>query len=82
MSAISINWSDLAKVVEVSGAFAVGIVVVFALGAVGLSRVATARADGASTTTRVSGYAIAGVAFATCAAATLYALYLLIPQFH
>ena len=82
MSAISISWSDLAKVVEVSAAFGVGIVAVFALGTVGLSRVATARAEGASTTARIGGYVVAGSAFAACAAATLYGLYLLIPQFH
>lgn len=82
MSAISINWSDLAKVVEVSAAFGIGIVAVFALGTLGISRVATARAEGASTATRISGYAAATLAFVTCASATLYGLYLLIPQFH
>ena len=82
MSAISINWSDLAKVVEVSAAFGIGIVAVFALGTLGISRVATARAEGASAATRVGGYAVAALAFATCASATLYGLYLLIPQFH
>jgi hypothetical protein len=82
MAAITINWSDLAKVAEVSLAFGVGIVAVFALGTLGISRVATAREQRSSTATRVSGYLVAGVAFATCAAATLYGLYLLIPQFH
>jgi hypothetical protein len=82
MAAITISWSDLAKVAEVSLAFGVGIVAVFALGTLGISRVATARAEHASTATRVSGYLAAGSAFALCAAATLYGLYLLIPQFH
>jgi hypothetical protein len=82
MAAISINWADLAKVAEVSVAFGVGIVAVFALGTLGISRVATARERQASTATRVSGYLVAGLAFALCATATLYGLYLLIPQFH
>jgi len=79
MSAISISWTDLAKVAEVSLAFGVGLVAVFALGSLGISRLATAREQGGS---RVGGYVLAGVAFAACAAATLYGLYLLIPQFH
>jgi hypothetical protein len=79
MAAISINWADLGKVAEVSLAFGVGIVAVFALGSLGVSRLATARERGGS---RVGGYVLAGAAFAACAAATLYGLYLLIPQFH
>jgi hypothetical protein len=79
MAAISISWSDLARVAEVSLAFGVGIVAVFALGSLGISRLATVRERGGS---RVGGYFVAGAAFATCAAATLYGLYLLIPQFH
>ena len=79
MSAISISWSDLARVAEVSLAFGVGIVAVFALGSLGISRLATVRERGGS---RVGGYVVAGTAFAACVAATLYGLYLLIPQFH
>ena len=79
MAAISISWSDLARVAEVSFAFGVGIVAVFALGSLGISRLATAREQGSS---RIGGYAVAGAAFAACAAATLFGLYLLIPQFH
>jgi hypothetical protein len=79
MAAISISWADLAKVAEVSLAFGVGIITVFALGSLGISRIATARERGGS---RAGGYVAAGAAFAACAAATLYGLYLLIPQFH
>ena len=82
MSAISINWADLGKVAEVSLAFGVGIVAVFALGVLGLARVESARADGATTSARVGGYLLAGLAFLLCAAALGYGLYLLIPQFH
>jgi hypothetical protein len=86
MSAISIHWAGLAKVAEVSLAFGVGIVAVFALGVLGLSRVESARAGtgaaGGSATARVTGYLTATVAFLACAAAVGYGLYLLIPQFH
>ena len=82
MSAISIHWSSLAQVAEVSLAFGVGIVAVFTLGVLGLSRAATAREARSAGGRAVSGFVLAGAAFATCAAATLFGLYLLIPQFH
>jgi hypothetical protein len=82
MAGITIHWAGLAKVAEVSLAFGVGIVAVFALGTLGISRVATARSGQASTAARIGGYLTAGLAFALCAAATLYGLYLMIPQFH
>lgn len=43
MSAVSIHWSGLAEVAVVSLVFGVGIVVVFALGVVGLSKLEQAR---------------------------------------
>ncbi len=79
--AISIDWAELGKVAEVSAAFGVGVVAVFALGVLASSRVTAAR-EAQRTTQRVTGFAIAGSAFALCAAAVLYGLYLLIPQFH
>jgi hypothetical protein len=82
MADITIHWSGLIKVAEVSLAFGVGIVAVFALGVLGLSRVEAARVGGASAGTKVGGYAVAGAAFLACAAAAAYGLYLLIPQFH
>ncbi|MGH8862593.1 MAG: hypothetical protein ACRDVG_15400 [Jatrophihabitantaceae bacterium] len=82
MADITIHWAGLAKVAEVSVAFGVGIVAVFALGTLGVSRVATARSSDASTATRIGGYLVAGIAFTVCAAAAGYGLYLLIPQFH
>jgi hypothetical protein len=82
MSAITIHWSGLLKVAEVSLAFGVGIVTVFALGVLGLSRLETARSTEVPGGSRAAGFAIAGIAFAACASATLYGLYLLIPQFH
>jgi hypothetical protein len=74
MAAIEIKWSELGQVAGVSLAFGVGIVVVFTLGVAALSGGVEGR--GASRT------AIAAVAFALCAAAAGYGLYLLIPQFH
>ena len=82
MAAVTIHWSDLAKVAEVSLVFGVGIVAVFALGVLGLSRLETARSTEVPGGSRITGYLLAGSAFAACAAATLYGLYLLIPQFH
>lgn len=82
MADISIHWSGLAKVAEVSLAFGVGIVVVFALGVVGLSKVEQARAGEGSSSTRAGGFALAGTAFLVCAAAVAYGLYMIIPQFH
>lgn len=82
MSAISINWADLGKVAGVSLAFGAGIVIVFALGVLGLSRLETARATEGTSAVRVTGFVQAGLAFAVCAAAAGYGLYLLIPQFH
>jgi hypothetical protein len=79
--AISIDWADLAKVAEVSAAFGVGIVAVFALGVLATSRTTAAR-SAQRTPQRVTSFAIAGTAFALCAGAVLYGLYLLIPQFH
>jgi hypothetical protein len=79
-----IHWADLVKVAWVSLAFGAGIAVVFALGVVGAAqveadRVGAARATAAS---RVRGYLIAGSCFTACAAAALFGIYLIVPQFH
>lgn len=82
MSGIEIKWDGLAKVAEVGLAFGVGIAVVFTLGVLGLSRAESAREAPNGLSARSTGLALAGVAFAGCAAAVLYGLYLLIPRFH
>jgi hypothetical protein len=82
MAGIEIHWSGLVKVAEVSLVFGVGIVAVFALGVLGLSRADAAKSAPAGSAARVSGLAGAGVAFLACGAGLLYGLYLLIPQFH
>lgn len=79
---ISINWADLGKVAGVSLAFGAGLVIVFTLGVLGLTKAEAAREAPAGSTGRASGLALAGLAFAGCAAAVLYGLYLVIPQFH
>lgn len=79
MAAIDIDWAALGKAAGVSLVFAVGIIVVFTVGVLGVSRVQAAREDGTSSG---PGFAMAGTAFVVSAAAVLYGLYLLIPQFH
>jgi hypothetical protein len=67
----------------VSLAFGVGIAVVFALGVVGTAQADTARAGtGRAGTGRVRGYVVAGSCFTACAAAALFGIYLIVPQFH
>lgn len=80
MAAISISWSDLAKVAEVSLAFSVGIVVVFALGVLGLSRVAAVRTGRSGSA--AAAFTLAGACFAACATAAAYGIWLIVPQFH
>jgi hypothetical protein len=79
--ASSIDWAELGQVAAVSALFGVGIVAVFALGVLAGTKGATARAT-ARPAQRLTGFVVAGTAFALCAAAVLYGLYLLIPQFH
>jgi hypothetical protein len=82
MASIQIHWSGLAKVAEFGLAFGVGIVAVFALGVLALSRAESARSAPSGSPGRAAGLAAAGAAFAVCAGALGYGLYLLIPQFH
>ena len=85
---MQIKWDDLGQVAEVSFAFGVGIVVVFTLGVLGLGRRNEGRRDDGrryqdgGARTRAVALSGAVVAFALCAAAVAYGLYLLIPQFH
>ena len=72
---MQIKWDDLGHVAEVSFAFGVGIVVVFTLGVLGLGLMQEGRG-------RAVGLSGAVTAFALCAAAVGYGLYLMIPQFH
>jgi hypothetical protein len=89
---MTIDWNALLEVALVSFAFGVGIVTLFSVGILGYARVA--REDSAhAAVDQVTfgepsqgsrGAVLAGSAacFAACAAAGLYGLYLIIPQFH
>ncbi|MGI8666087.1 MAG: hypothetical protein ACR2N4_08670 [Jatrophihabitans sp.] len=80
---MSIDWTALVKVAGVSLAFGVGIVAVFSLGLLGLSQLPAAPAAGAGHPARPVGRTLlAGLCFAGCAAAVVYGLWLIVPQFH
>ncbi|MFF3562204.1 hypothetical protein ACFYXS_19410 [Streptomyces sp. NPDC002574] len=73
---MQLDWSALGEVAAVSTGVTVGVVVVFALGVLGLSRAEGSR-DGATVS-----YAAAGLCFLACAAVVAYGIYLIVPQFH
>jgi hypothetical protein len=79
-----IDWASLGKVAGVSLIFGVAIVTIFSVGIVGLSWYHGE--DGSAAvgqgTSRNAGLAMASVSFVLCAAAVVYGLYLIIPQFH
>lgn len=72
-----IDWISLLKVAAVSLLFGVGIVTVFSLGLAALPESRTSGSPRAG-----GGAAVAGVCFLACAAAVLYGIYLIVPQFH
>ena len=79
-----IDWTALGKVAGVSLVFGVAVVVLFSLGIVGLSmaRGDEAPADTPRRTVGWPGRSWPGSASCCCAAAVLYGLYLIVPQFH
>jgi len=79
-----IDWTALFKVAGVSFVFGVGIVCVFSVGLLALDSGAP---EGASDVAAVRAASparklAAGSCFLICAAAVLYGLWLIIPQFH
>ncbi|MFI6403821.1 hypothetical protein OH768_10820 [Streptomyces sp. NBC_01622] len=77
---MSLDWNALGEVFAVSVGVTVGVVVVFALGVLGIAQVETARErDGG---THALGLAQAGLCFLACAAVVAYGIYLIVPQFH
>jgi NO-binding membrane sensor protein with MHYT domain len=74
-----LDWSALAQVAIASLVFGVGIALLFAVGVTALSRRAVAYEYNRPARFDT---AIVGLCFAACAAAVLYGLYLIIPQFH
>ena len=77
---MDLDWSALGQVTAVSIGVTVVMVVVFALGVLGLARYEGAR-DGAGGTSSL-GMAQAGLCFLACAAVVAYGIYLIVPQFH
>lgn len=77
---MQLDWSALGEVAAVSTGVTVGVVVVFALGVLGLARAETARkGDGG---TDPVGLGVAGLCFLACASVVAYGIYLIVPQFH
>ncbi|MEV0206540.1 hypothetical protein AB0H97_15210 [Streptomyces sp. NPDC050788] len=82
---MDLDWSALGQVTAVSIAVTVAVVVVFALGVLGLARHEGAREEGAHEDgggTSSLGAAQAGLCFLACAAVVAYGIYLIVPQFH
>ncbi|GKQ39789.1 hypothetical protein [Streptomyces sp. A012304] len=77
---MQLDWSALGQVAAVSLGVTVAVVVVFALGVLGLARVEDARDT--SGTTSAAGLAQAGLCFLACAAVVAYGICLIVPQFH
>ena len=81
-----IDWAALGKVAGVSFGFGLAVVVLFSLGIVGLSMARGSEEpspDGAAVgSRRLAGSVLAGVCFVVCAAAVLFGLWLIVPQFH
>ena len=74
-----IDWASLGQVAVVSIGVAVGVVTIFTLGVVALSRRDTDIQRGDNGTLALTG---ALLCFAACAAVVLYGIYLIIPQLH
>ncbi|MFV8186932.1 hypothetical protein [Streptomyces sp. AF1B] len=77
---MDLDWSALGQVTAVSIAVTVAVVVVFALGVLGLARYEGAREEGVDASSL--GRAQAGLCFLACAAVVAYGIYLIVPQFH
>ncbi|WP_327286959.1 hypothetical protein [Streptomyces sp. NBC_01198] len=76
---MDVKWGSLGEVAVVSFGATVAVVVLFALGVRALAGRDEARGAGLGGTAQATA---AGACFAVCAAAVLYGLYLIIPQFH
>ncbi|MFI8894389.1 hypothetical protein [Streptomyces paradoxus] len=71
-----LDWTALGQVAAVSVGATVAVVVVFALGVLGLARLEGTRAQ------HTLGLAQATLCFLACAAVVAYGIYLIVPQFH
>jgi hypothetical protein len=77
---MSLDWTALGQVAAVSLGVTVAVVVVFALGVLGLARFEGAREEGGGTS--ALGLTQAGLCFLACAGVVAYGIYLIVPQFH
>jgi len=77
---MDLDWSALGKVTAVSIGVTVAVVVVFALGVLGLARHEGAREEGGGASSL--GRAQAGLCFLACTAVVVYGIHLIVPQFH
>ncbi|MFF6824219.1 hypothetical protein [Streptomyces longwoodensis] len=77
---MELDWSALGQVAAVSLGVTVAVVVVFALGVLGLSREEDARQGGGGSS--ALGRAQAALCFLACGAVVAYGIYLIVPQFH
>jgi hypothetical protein len=74
------DWTALGQVAAVSTGVTVAVVVVFALGVLGLAQVEDAR-DRQGRAFAL-GVTQAALCFLTCAAVVAYGIFLIVPQFH
>ncbi|HJT04037.1 MAG TPA: hypothetical protein VJ757_10470 [Pseudonocardiaceae bacterium] len=74
-----IDWASIGQVTVVSIGVAVGVVAIFTLGVVALSRREIDIERGDDGTLALTG---AALCFAACAAVVLYGIYLIVPQLH
>ncbi|CAM5324084.1 Secreted protein OS=Streptomyces alboniger OX=132473 GN=CP975_07800 PE=4 SV=1 [Streptomyces alboniger] len=77
---MSLDWSALGQVTAVSIGVTVAVVVVFALGVLGLARFEGAREENG--TVHAGSLTQAALCFAACAAVVAYGIYLIVPRFH
>lgn len=76
---MNLRWGALIQVAVVGAGASLAIVVIFAAGVLALSRRAAAREHSGSANLALTA---AGLCFASCLAAVLYGIYLIVPQFH
>jgi hypothetical protein len=74
-----IDWASVGQVAVVGIGVAAGVVVIFTLGVVALSRRETDIERGDHGALALTG---AALCFAACAAVVLYGIYLIVPQLH
>ncbi|MEU0584233.1 hypothetical protein [Streptomyces sp. NPDC006132] len=77
---MQLDWTALGQVTAVSIGVTVAVVVVFALGVLGLARLEGAREHPGGTS--ALGLGQAALCFLACAAVVAYGIYLIVPQFH